>query len=42
MLRKLMNNDLLRGICVALWVLGFSWPIDTYLRYTDVKQGERT
>ena len=42
MLHKLMDNDFLRGVCVALWILGLQWPIDQYLRVSDVKQSERT
>jgi len=41
MLSKILDSDFLRGVCVALWILGLQWPIDTYLRVSDEQQSER-
>ena len=41
MLSKILDSDLLRGVCVALWILELQWPIDTYLNVRDEQQSER-
>ena len=41
MLSKILESDLLRGLCLALWILGLQWPIDTYFRVSDEQQSER-
>lgn len=41
MLSKILDSDLLRGVCVALWILGLQWPIDIYLNVSDEQQSKR-
>jgi len=41
MLSKILDSDLIRSVCVALWILGLQWPIDLYLNVSDEQQSER-